>query len=160
MKEEPFASAKALHAEVAGGMVLFTFESVAAEFGDPSSLPELDLKVEPWGLKDAHLPETVKEHMYGESVTGYLYDRKALEEYESMMNRAITAETSSEGVQGGENTESDHAGTTESNEPANSDPAGGSGSSLPGGPQDSGPLGGGGQDPVLLDPGASPQVSG
>lgn len=152
----PLESEKALRADVVDGVVLFTFESVLAEFGDPGLTPVPAEEVEPWGLKDKHLPETVKENMYGESVTGYLFDRKALEEYESMMIQAKTAETSV----GGAGSESDNPGTAQSDESELGGEAGGSGGDFPGGSQDGGEVGAGGQDPVLLDSGPASQIPG
>lgn len=152
----PPVSEKALRADVVDGIVLFTFESVLEALGDPGLIPTDAPKVEPWGLKDQHVPETVKENMYGESVTSYLYDRKALEEYESMMNQPKLADSQAGGADG----EGVNAGTAQSDGPEHSDQAGGSGGSVPGGPEDSGEVGGSRQDSVLLDCGPAPQVSG
>lgn len=100
-------SKKTLKAQVQDGVVLFIFESVAADLGIPTPSAEAAKVIkeaesftkedkaaeaaraaELKKLKDAHLPKSVKERVKDNDTTGYLYDRKALEEYEARMNHA------------------------------------------------------------------------
>jgi hypothetical protein len=137
-------ASKTIKAQVKDGVVLFIFESVVADLGEPT--PSADaIKVikeaaaygnaddpivkkrdaELKKLKDAHLPKSVKDHIKGDDVTGYLFDRKALEEYEAMMNH-------------GKDTDPGHSGS----EPVVSAETGGSVSDPEGGPQNGDKVGG------------------
>lgn len=109
---------KTLKAKVQDGVVLFIFDAVVADLGIPTPSPEaakvikeaesytkedkaaeVRRQAELKKLKDAHLPKSVKEHIKDNDVTGYLYDRKALEEYEAKMNHAQDADSGHSGTE-------------------------------------------------------------
>lgn len=60
------------------GMVLFIFEQTIADLGDPGLEPTPLNPPAEWDIKNDYVPDSVRQHMEDDNVTGYLYYRETL----------------------------------------------------------------------------------
>lgn len=91
------ADPKAFNAEPDDGIVLYWFEDVKAELGDPFDVDLPSLEYQPCIADLIHKKEYRPSHTGDMSVTEYLYSRKALADFIARMDEAKTGKRSESG---------------------------------------------------------------
>lgn len=91
------ADPKVFNAEPDDDVVLYWFEDVKAEVGDPFDLDHVDLEFQFWAQELCRDPQYRPAHTGDMSVTEYLYSRKALADFIARMDEAKTGKRSESG---------------------------------------------------------------